>query len=71
MDETSAFESVAAALDANRERLRSLIALKMNPLLRRRLSVDDVLQEIYLAAHRRIGHWQAADGVPPSSACGL
>lgn len=65
MDETSAFESVAAALDANRERLRSLIALKMNPLLRRRLSVDDVLQEVYLAAHRRIGHWQAADGIPP------
>jgi RNA polymerase sigma-70 factor (ECF subfamily) len=64
MNDQPAFEAVAAALDANRERLRSLIALKMNPLLRRRLSVDDVLQEVYLAAHRRIEHWQADEHIP-------
>lgn len=56
---------IADALGQHRERLRHIAAMRANPLLLKRLTIDDVLQEVYLAACRRVGHWQKASDIPP------
>ncbi len=47
-----------------RERLLRLLQLRMPAVLQRRLSVDDVLQESYLACGRRIAYLQAQPELP-------
>ena len=48
----------------NRERVLRLLALRMPPVLQRRLSVDDLAQEAYLACGRRLDFLQAEPEVP-------
>ena len=47
-----------------RERLQRLLVLRMPPILLRRLSVDDLLQETYLACGRRVDFLKAEPEVP-------
>ena len=47
-----------------RERLHRLLVLRMPPILQRRLSVDDLLQEAYLACGRRVDFLKAEPEVP-------
>ena len=47
-----------------RERLERLLVLRMPPVLQRRLSVDDLLQETYLACGRRQPFLQSEPEVP-------
>lgn len=47
-----------------RERLHRLLVLRMPPILQRRLSVDDLLQETYLACGRRVDFLKAEPEVP-------
>ena len=47
-----------------RERLLRLLMLRMPPVLQRRLSVDDLLQEVYLACGRRVDFLKAEPEVP-------
>ena len=47
-----------------RERLERLLVLRMPPVLQRRLSVDDLLQETYLACGRRQQFLQSEPEVP-------
>lgn len=48
----------------HRERLLRLIALRMPPVLQRRLSVEDVLQDTYLHCGKRMEFLQAQPEVP-------
>ena len=48
----------------HRERLLRLIALRMSPVLQRRLSVEDVLQDAYLDCGKRMDFLQAQPEVP-------
>ncbi|MBO5684445.1 MAG: sigma-70 family RNA polymerase sigma factor [Akkermansia sp.] len=47
-----------------RERLQRLLVLRMPPILLRRLSVDDLLQETYMACGRRVDFLKAEPDVP-------
>lgn len=47
-----------------RERLLRLLALRMPTTLQRRMSVDDLLQECYLACGRRVAFLQAEPELP-------
>ncbi len=47
-----------------RERLQRLLVLRMPAILQRRLSVDDLLQETYLACGRRVDFLKAEPEVP-------
>ena len=47
-----------------RERLQRLLVLRMPPILQRRLSVDDLLQETYMACGRRVDFLKAEPDVP-------
>ncbi|MBR5195791.1 MAG: sigma-70 family RNA polymerase sigma factor [Akkermansia sp.] len=47
-----------------RERLQRLLVLRMPPILQRRLSVDDLLQETYMACGRRVDFLKAEPEVP-------
>lgn len=47
-----------------RERLLRLLMLRMPPVLQRRLSVDDLLQEAYLACGRRVEFLKSEPEVP-------
>lgn len=47
-----------------RDRLLRLLALRMPAVLQRRLSVEDLLQEAYLACGRRAAYLQAEPEVP-------
>ncbi len=48
----------------HRERVLRLLSLRMPPALMRRLSVDDLAQECYLACGRRLDFLQAEPEVP-------
>ena len=47
-----------------RERLRKLLAVRMPEVLMRRLSVDDLMQETYVACGRRVEFLKAEPEVP-------
>lgn len=57
-------DNLAAEFEANRERLRHIAMLRMSPLLFNRIGVDDLLQETWLAANRRLEHFARAAEVP-------
>lgn len=54
--------ALASRCEEYRWHLQRIVRFRMSPALRRRVDVDDVLQEVYLAARQRLGQWNA--GVP-------
>ena len=56
---------LAETFHGNRERLRHVAQLKINPALLRRLTVDDLLQEVFLAASKRLASLRREDSIPP------
>jgi len=58
-DGHGATEDLARVFSQDRERLRRTILFRMDARMRRRIDVDDVLQESYLAAVRRLDHYRA------------
>ena len=57
-------DNLAAAFAENRQRLISLAEKRLNPILIKRLSVEDVLSETYANAAKRLGYFAAHDDVP-------
>ena len=57
-------DNLAAAFAENRQRLISLAEKRLNPILLKRLSVEDVLSETYANAAKRLGYFAAHDDVP-------
>ncbi len=49
---------------AHRDRISRLLEMKMPPVLRRRLSVEDLTQEVYMDCGRRLEFLQAEPDVP-------
>lgn len=58
-------DALAAVFARHRERLWRIVSFRIDPRLRGRVDADDVLQEAYLNAERRIGHviQDAPDGL--------
>lgn len=52
--DTSHADNALAAFEQHRRRLAFVVSRHMNPLMSTRVSVDDVIQETYLAASRRL-----------------
>ncbi len=57
-------ESVGAMLEQFRPRLERMLALRMDPSLRRRVEVGDVLQEAYVEVLRRLDEYRASGSTP-------
>ena len=57
-------DDLAAAFADNRQRLLALAEKRLNPILLKRLSVEDVLSEAYANAVKRLGYFAAHDDVP-------
>jgi len=57
-------QRLAEAFAEHRARLRSLAEKRLNPILLKRLSCDDVMQEAYLAAAKRLNYFAQNDDVP-------
>ncbi len=49
--------ALAELFDMHRQRLWRIVQFRMHPALRQRLEPDDVLQEAYLAAAKRLSHF--------------
>ena len=63
MDEFSQ-DNLAAAFAENRQRLSALTEKRLNPILLKRLSVEDVLSEAYANAAKRLAYFAKHDDVP-------
>jgi len=50
-------QGLAEAFAEHRGRLLSLVERRLNPILLRRLSHEDVMQEVYLAAAKRLPYF--------------
>jgi len=57
-------DAFGARLESCRERMRHLVRVHMHPLLQQRLDIDDVIQDIHLAAWQRLKQWEAGVSVP-------
>ena len=57
-------DNLASAFAENRQRLASLAEKRLNPILLKRLSVEDVLSEAYENAAKRLAYFAAHDDVP-------
>ena len=57
-------DNLASAFAENRQRLASLAEKRFNPILLKRLSVEDVLSEAYENAAKRLAYFAAHDDVP-------
>ena len=57
-------DDLAAAFADNRQRLLALAEKRLNPILLKRLSVEDVLSEAYENAAKRLAYFAAHDDVP-------
>ena len=57
-------DNLAAAFAENRQRLSALAEKRLNPILLKRLSVEDVLSEAYANAAKRLAYFAAHDDVP-------
>jgi RNA polymerase sigma-70 factor (ECF subfamily) len=55
---------LAALFCAQQERLRRWVELRLDPRLRGRLSPADVVQDVYLAAERRLAHFGRSIDMP-------
>lgn len=49
---------------ANRSRLEALVAKRLNPVLLKRFSREDILSEVYAAAAKRLAFFAAREDVP-------
>ena len=58
------FEDLTQAFAEHRARLMSLVEKRLNPVLLKRLSHEDVMQEVYLAAAKRLEYFSCEDDVP-------
>ena len=57
-------QSLAEAFAEHRARLLSLVGKRLNPILLKRLSHEDVMQEVYLSAAKRIAYFEQERDVP-------
>jgi RNA polymerase sigma-70 factor (ECF subfamily) len=57
-------DSLAAAFAENRQRLISLAEKRLNPILLKRMSAEDILSETYVNATKRLNYFAAHDDVP-------
>jgi len=57
-------DNLAAAFAENRQRLFVLAEKRLNPILLKRMSAEDVLSETYANAARRLDYFAARDDVP-------
>ena len=57
-------DNLSSAFAENRQRLASLAEKRFNPILLKRLSVEDVLSEAYENAAKRLAYFAAHDDVP-------
>ena len=57
-------DNLASAFAENRQRLASLAEKRLNPILLKRLSVEDALSEAYENAAKRLAYFAAHDDVP-------
>lgn len=62
--ETNTQDNLAATFAENRQRLSALAEKRLNPILFKRMSVEDVLSETYVNAARRLDYFTAHDDVP-------
>lgn len=49
--------SLAEQFDLHHDRLARIVAFRLDPRLRRRVDVEDVLQDAFLAARKRVDHF--------------
>ena len=57
-------DRLAAAFAENRQRLLALAEKRLNPILLKRVSVEDVLSETYVNAAKRMDYFALHDDVP-------
>lgn len=57
-------EDLAAAFADNRQGLLALAERRLNPILRKRMSAEDVVADAYARAAQRLGYFAARDDVP-------
>ena len=57
-------DNLAAAFAEHRQRLRALAEKRLNPVLLKRLSAEDILSEAYVNAAKRLDYFAARDDVP-------
>ena len=57
-------DDLAAAFAKNRQRLLSLAERRLNPILLKRMGVDDILSDTYANAAKRLKYFAAHDDVP-------
>ena len=57
-------DNLAAAFAENRQRLFALAEKRLNPILLKRMSAEDVLSETYVHAAKRLDYLAAHDDVP-------
>ena len=62
--DVSTQDKLAAAFAENRQRLTSLAQKRLNPILLKRMSVEDVVSETYVNAAKRLDYFAAHDDVP-------
>ena len=62
--DVSAQDRLADAFAEHRQRLSALAKKKLNPILLKRMSEEDVLSEAYINAAKRMDHLAAHDDVP-------
>lgn len=53
----------AELFDAQRDRLRRMVQYRLDPRIRPRVGVSDVLQDVYLEASNRLGEFVSGDGL--------
>ena len=64
MEPTFTPDDLASAFEAHRGRMLELVRKRLDPLLLRRLSHEDALQEAYLACAKRLGYFAREPEVP-------
>ena len=58
-------EALAMLFSQHRERLWRMVSFRMHPRLSGRVDPEDVLQDAYLAAVQRLGHYRAESAMSP------
>ena len=57
-------DNLAAAFAEHRQRLLALAERRLNPILLKRLSAEDVVSETYINAAKRLDYFASHDDVP-------
>ena len=57
-------DDLAVAFAKNRQRLSALAEKRLNPILLKRMNVEDLLSETYVNAAKRLDYFSAHDDVP-------